>query len=129
MSRLPRLSPPVLCAALIGAAVVTLALTDPARCAWMPKCPVRLLTGYACPGCGLQRAVHALLCGRAAEAWAYNALLPLAALYVLAVAAAGCCRTAGKGSRFRRIMLSPALTAAMLSLLVLWGIVRNVWEI
>ena len=38
----------------------------------MPRCTFKLMTGYDCPGCGFQRALHALLHGRAAEAWGYN---------------------------------------------------------
>jgi len=31
------------------------------RLYFFPKCPVYTLTGYYCPGCGSQRALHALL--------------------------------------------------------------------
>ena len=34
-----------------------------------PVCAFKYLTGYDCPGCGSQRAFHALLHGRVAEAW------------------------------------------------------------
>ena len=45
---------------------------DPNQQVWMPKCPLRLLTGWNCPACGLQRAAHALLHGRFVEALTYN---------------------------------------------------------
>ena len=38
-----------------------------------PRCMFRQLTGLDCPGCGSQRAIHALLHGHVAEAWGYNA--------------------------------------------------------
>ena len=44
----------------------------------MPKCPVKLLTGYDCPGCGFQRAFHALLHGNLWEAIHYNLFLLIA---------------------------------------------------
>jgi len=50
---------------------------DPARYPF-PRCPVHWLTGLHCPGCGTQRALHALLHGRVAEAISFNLL---AALY------------------------------------------------
>ena len=50
---------------------------DPARYSF-PRCPVHWLTGLHCPGCGTQRALHALLHGRVAEAIGFNLL---AALY------------------------------------------------
>ncbi len=48
----------------------------------MPKCPFKLLTGLNCPGCGIQRAVHALLHGRFAEAISYNYFLVYSVPYV-----------------------------------------------
>jgi Protein of unknown function (DUF2752) len=52
---------------------------------YFAPCLFRNLTGYQCPGCGGQRAVHALLHGHWHEAWHFNALfvalLPLILLY------------------------------------------------
>ncbi|MBW3129655.1 DUF2752 domain-containing protein [Hymenobacter profundi] len=39
-----------------------------------PRCPVHWLTGLHCPGCGTQRALHALLHGRVGQAVHYNLL-------------------------------------------------------
>ena len=36
-------------------------LYDPSTSIYFPKCPFLLLTGYPCPGCGSQRAIHSLL--------------------------------------------------------------------
>ena len=62
-------------------------LYDPSADGWFPKCPIYSFTGYKCPGCGTQRAIHALLSGDLAQAWNYNAgllvALPVMALYVL----------------------------------------------
>lgn len=54
---------------------------DPAAHKWMPQCPVHLLTGWQCPGCGMQRFLHALLHGRVLEAVRYNYWLVLALPY------------------------------------------------
>lgn len=71
---------------MAAAAVVWLAVCDP-ETSPAPQCLFYRLTGWQCPGCGTQRAVHALLHGRFAAAWHYNAaLLPalaVAALYAL----------------------------------------------
>lgn len=50
---------------------------DPARYPF-PRCLVQWLTGLHCPGCGTQRALHALLHGHVAQAIGFNLL---AALY------------------------------------------------
>lgn len=50
-------------------------------------CVFRAITGYLCPGCGMTRAVVAILDGNFAKAWQYNALsltlLPVLTLYLL----------------------------------------------
>ena len=37
-----------------------------------PRCILRAVSGYDCPGCGSQRAFHAMLNGNIAEAWNHN---------------------------------------------------------
>jgi len=55
---------------------------DPASSAVFPRCGFLTLTGYKCPGCGSQRAVHALLNGDVAGAFGYNAMLFIAVPWV-----------------------------------------------
>ena len=45
------------------------------RAWWMPQCPFLRLTGLYCPGCGAQRALHALLLGDLAGAFRFNPFL------------------------------------------------------
>lgn len=51
---------------------------DPSTLAIAPKCPVKLLTGLDCPGCGFQRALHASLHAHFVEAIHYNLFLLIA---------------------------------------------------
>jgi hypothetical protein len=48
-----------------------------------PRCPFRLVTGYQCPGCGSQRAIHHLLNLRVGKAFAANPLLVISLPYLL----------------------------------------------
>lgn len=57
-------------------------LLDPTQ-HFFPKCPFLWLTGWKCPGCGSQRAVHHLLNGHVLEALRVNFLFVLAFPYVL----------------------------------------------
>lgn len=74
----------VIWGALIVAAAVVYFTFNPASSALFPKCPFFMLTGLKCPGCGSQRAIHALLNLDITGAFSYNALLvvfiPVAAL-------------------------------------------------
>lgn len=36
---------------------------NPSTSVYTPKCPFHLLTGFHCPGCGSQRAIHEILHG------------------------------------------------------------------
>lgn len=67
---------------------------DPVRFSPVPPCPMHTMTGLECPGCGGQRALHALLRGDVAKSWQLNPLVPLAAPLLGLMMA-------------RRIMLSP----------------------
>ena len=58
---------------IVAAIIVVYYLFNPAQYSFFPRCPSKLITGYDCPGCGTQRAFHALLNGNIAEALHYNA--------------------------------------------------------
>lgn len=45
---------------------------DPQKSVIMPKCIMKSITGYQCPSCGTQRALHALLHGKILQAFQYN---------------------------------------------------------
>ncbi|MGV3516058.1 DUF2752 domain-containing protein [Luteitalea sp.] len=71
---------------LLIAAIVVLYALDPTRQRLTPPCPYLTLTGLACPGCGLARALHFLLHGDIATAFAYNPWAFVGAPAVLAFA-------------------------------------------
>jgi len=49
----------------------------------MLPCPTKTLTGYDCPGCGMQRSLAHLLQGEFSEAfWVYPAIYPILILGV-----------------------------------------------
>lgn len=80
-----RVLPPL---ALAAGAVVTVGVAqlvfDPFR-QDVPLCPVHAMTGLICPGCGMTRAVHALVSGDVLLALRSNAMV-LVLLPVVAVA-------------------------------------------
>lgn len=100
------------------------AFFDPAETVWMPKCPVHLLTGFDCPGCGSQRALHALLHGDFAGAFRANALLFLIIPVVMVMAVAEFNRK--RWPRLHKALLQPAFVYGILSAVVCWTIFRNI---
>lgn len=89
---------------------------DPTR--WpAPRCIFHALTGWECPGCGTQRAVHALFSGHFAEAWSFNPALfvavPLAALY------------AWEPAGLKDILYSRITLFSLIAAIILWWILRN----
>lgn len=53
-------------------------IADPATSNVFPPCVWRTATGWLCPGCGSARALHAMMHGRLADAFASNALATVA---------------------------------------------------
>lgn len=86
-----------------------------------PRCWIKLLTGYDCPGCGSARALHSLLHGHLAEAWAFNPALFVAIPLILLAFAAEHPRL----HRLRRLLLSPAAAYTLLLLTLLYTLLRN----
>lgn len=61
-------------AAIGASAVFWLMMTQtPGESAWLPPCMFHAATGLFCPGCGITRAIHALVHGDIARAFSMNA--------------------------------------------------------
>jgi len=105
-------------------AVVFYYFNDPAANHMAPRCAIKTLTGYDCPGCGFQRAFHSMLHGDIRAAWGFNPMLffmiPLAAFYALIES------MPGRFVRLRRILLSPAAIIATALIIIAWWIIRNI---
>lgn len=108
---------------LVCAAVVYYTL-DPMQYAIFPKCPFLILTGWQCPGCGSQRAIHSLLHLDVVAAFRYNALMVLSIPLVLLLVYAECCRT--RRPRLYARLHRVRFIYFYLAVVVLWCIGRNV---
>lgn len=67
---------------LLVAALFLFYRFDPETQPLFPKCPFLMATGYQCPGCGSQRAVHSLLHANIGSALKQNAFMVLAIPYI-----------------------------------------------
>lgn len=97
---------------------------DPSDSVFFPRCIFRSLTGWDCPGCGSQRALHALLHADVAGAWHYNAGLivglPLLALLCLAE------WQRESLPRLHRAVTSTTFITILLAAIIVWWIGRNI---
>ncbi len=74
MSLFNKYLPNLLMAIAALAAIAIFYVYNPAQEIFFWSCTFKQITGYQCPGCGGQRAVHALLHGNFQEAFRLNAL-------------------------------------------------------
>lgn len=124
MSGKGRISLLVLGAAALTVLVVLYGLYDPSDVKWFPKCPFLLLTGLKCPGCGSQRAVHALLHLDIAEALSYNPLLVLSIPFLVMLWTAVLCKE--RYPKFYNRMNSSGTAVGVLVVVIFWWILRNI---
>lgn len=114
-------------AAVAGAAVsaaVLLRSVDPYEHGHYPTCPLVLLTGWWCPGCGALRGTHDLLHGDLAGAAARNPLLLVALPYLLLGFGAWVLRLSGR--RVPSSTSAPPWTIwAVLVVVLAFGVLRN----
>ena len=110
---------------LLGtAAIILLRFFDPATSGIFPPCPIRYLTGLYCPGCGSLRAMHALLHGELAQAWAMNPLMIVMLPFVTyGLVSAALLELRGNG--LPEIMLPAKWIRAFCVLVVLYAVARN----
>jgi hypothetical protein len=105
--------------AVFAGLVALTATISPEQPGHYPMCPFRELTGWYCPGCGSLRALHDLSHGHFETALTHNAvfvlMLPVAGVAWLRVVTG---RTTGRAN-------PRWLGAAVLVILVLWTVVRN----
>ena len=106
--------------AVVGAGVYF--AFDPAAEAWFPKCPFWMLTGWECPGCGSQRAIHALLHGDLWGAVQSNVLFVVGIPYAVGSLYKP---KSERGERIRRFFYGPTALRTALGVILVFWVVRN----
>ena len=103
----------MLASPVVVAGLAVIYRNDPAKAGFYPPCPFKALTGLQCPGCGGTRALHALLHGDVAGAFALNPMLFVVIGTVIVIAA----RPA--------LLTRPWFAWAAAVTLLAWGVARN----
>lgn len=89
-----------------------------------PQCLFFRVTGWQCPSCGSQRAVHCLLHGEWKQAFMYNPFLFVTVPYLIGLIYSSCA-----DNKIAKVMRSVFLNGIIVKLFVfmffLWWIIRN----
>ena len=99
---------------------------DPSFHEFFPSCPFHTFTGLYCPGCGSQRAFHALLNGDITSALGYNMLFVLFLPFMLYSAGVTVNNIFRKQKIRQQIFRSQSFTLATLAVVLLFWILRNI---
>lgn len=100
---------------------------DPSSSHFFPKCPFKSLTHFDCPGCGSQRAVHALLNFEFREAFRQNALLVMALPYLTSGVVFNLIKKPSENMmRWRSRLFGHHATLIVLGIVIAFAILRNV---
>lgn len=83
-------------------------------------CPFALVTGTACPGCGLTRAAAALVQGDIGAAMALHPLVLLVAIWALGWWVSGVARRRGRGSSLDGVLVNRLLIATGVVFVLTW---------
>ena len=114
-----------LCIAAIVVVVWLYGSIDPEKVRWFPKCIFLSLTGWRCPGCGSQRAVHQLLHLNFAAAFRYNALFTCALPLLILILVSELLKDRWPG--LRRAFQNPYFGWSIVVITILWWILRNIF--
>lgn len=100
---------------------------NPAENIFFPKCPFNELTGFKCPGCGSQRAVHHLLNFDIKNAFKENAILVISIPYIVTGLAFDFVKKPNvKLLKWRKALFGQKAIFVILLIIIAFWILRNI---
>ena len=99
---------------------------NPVTTLWAPKCLFKVATGLQCPGCGIQRALHALLQGRFSEAIHYNYFLLFSGPYILSFGVRALLPQGAYKDNLSKVIEDKRLVWLYIILFIVWFVLRNI---
>lgn len=111
---------------LIIAALYIFYVTDPQTSSLFPRCSFLMATGYECPGCGSQRAIHQLLHFNIVSALRYNAFMVLALPYIFFGIYFQYFGGKARNPRLEKILFSRWSALIVLIFILVYWVLRNI---
>ncbi len=106
--------------------IILYGIVDPSTSIFFPKCIFYVVTGLECPGCGSQRAIHALLNAEFAKAFAINPLIVTTLPYFIITFTAYFFKDKyNKARRLYEILTNNILLWFLVVIFILYFIYRN----
>ncbi len=99
---------------------------DPGMQPLFPKCPFLLTTGYECPGCGSQRAIHDILHLDFKSAFLHNALILFLIPYILLGIYLEFFNGKRRFPKLEKIFFGKWAAIIVLSAIIVYWVVRNI---
>ncbi len=113
---------------IIIAGSIILYFSDPFNSQLSPKCYFHYLTGYKCVGCGTQRALYNILHLRIFEGFKYNPILIIAIPYIIILFYTEYFNGKYKMPKLYRMISSYKTIYAILIIIFLYSILRNIYN-
>ena len=107
--------------------VVIYKFFNPVENGYFPKCPFRTLTGFKCPGCGSQRAIHHLLNFNLTGAVHENVLLVISIPYLVTGFIFDMIKNPGPSVvKWRKRLFGTKAIFIVLTVIILFWVCRNI---
>ncbi|MDH6308175.1 hypothetical protein M2451_001200 [Dysgonomonas sp. PFB1-18] len=100
-------------------------LFSPEESGFFPRCPFHTLTGFECPGCGSQRAIHHLVHFDLHKAFTSNPLLIISIPYILVCLWLEYFGGKQKYPKIRKALYGKSAIYAVLIIIIAFWIGRN----
>ncbi len=108
----------------IAVGATYLFIFEPGKTGFFPACPFRIVTGFACPGCGSTRGLHRLLHADVVGAFEFNPLMVLSLPFLL-YALVRYTAAAVRGRPLQRHYLDAKYIWALFGVIMSFWIFRN----
>lgn len=125
MSRTSRMLIYFAMAMAVATFIAIYVIFDPSVSSFFPRCPFLQLTGLKCPGCGSQRAIHALLHGDVCGAARFNFLLVISIPVIVLYSFLEVCKM--RFPRAYNLINSPKIVWSIFAVVALWWVLRNMF--
>lgn len=99
---------------------------NPQNSIYFWKCPIYYFTGYLCPGCGSQRAIHELLHLNIKKAFEYNALFVTVTPYVILAIVLNTKPLRNYFPKTRKLFFNPQAILILLGIAIIFSVYRNI---